>query len=300
MLIIGVTGMLGHTLVRELGDTAELDVYGCARGAVPAQANFPEALARQITPRVDVSDRSAVRRILSVLRPDVVINCVGVIKQRPEVEDAVNTITVNALFPHQLARECAESGARLIQISTDCVFSGRHGGYTEADIPDPYDLYGRSKLLGETTTGTALTLRTSIIGHELGSARSLVDWFLSQRGVVNGYTKAIYSGLTTTEFASLLRSVVLPRAELTGLYHVASTPISKYELLGIIGDVYRWQGRIEPSDEVLCDRSLSAAAFRARTGYQPPEWPEMIARMRSAALASGLPVAGRPALQTTP
>ncbi|MEH1031085.1 dTDP-4-dehydrorhamnose reductase [Micromonospora profundi] len=291
VLILGATGMLGHTLLRSLSEAAELDVYGCARSTSVTPALFPGHLRQQITPGVDVTDPGALRRILTELSPDVVVNCVGVIKQRPDVEDAPNTIAVNALFPHVLARECAAQGTRLVQVSTDCVFSGRHGDYREQDIPDPYDLYGRAKLLGETVQAPALTLRTSIIGHELGTARSLVDWFLAQRGTVNGYTEAIYSGVTTVEFAAMLRTVVLPRPDLTGLYHVASAPISKYELLKIVAEVYGWPGRIEPSDQVRCDRSLSADAFRQRTGYLPPEWRDMIVEMHRRAVQWRLPAA---------
>ncbi|WBB81584.1 SDR family oxidoreductase [Micromonospora sp. WMMD882] len=294
ILVLGVTGMLGHTLLRQLTEAPELDVRGCARSADIVRAGLPEPLARHVVTGVDVTDDDALRRVLDLLRPDVVVNCVGVIKQRPEVADAVTTIAVNALLPHRLARECAARGARLVQISTDCVFSGNRGGYTEQDDPDAYDLYGRSKLLGETTSGTALTLRTSIVGHELNSARSLVDWFLGQPGPVNGFTRAVYSGLTTTEFATMLRTVVLPRADLTGLYHVAATPIAKYHLLRVVADEYGWPGRIQPWDDFRCDRSLSAAAFRAVTGYEPPAWPEMVRELRRAALGWGLPAVAGP------
>ncbi|MFI9526817.1 dTDP-4-dehydrorhamnose reductase family protein [Micromonospora rosaria] len=294
VLILGVTGMLGHTLLRELSGAEELDVHGTARDAGRARAMFPAHLADRIVPGVDVTAPGAVRPILALLRPAVVVNCVGVIKQRPEVADPSTTIAVNALFPHLLAGECARQGARLIQVGTDCVFSGSRGGYAETDVPDPEDLYGRAKLLGETTTGPALTLRTSIIGHEVGSARSLVDWFLSQRGTVNGFTGAVYSGVTTVEFAALLRTVVLPRPDLSGLWHVAADPITKYDLLRLVAEVYGWPGRIEPSDALRCDRSLSAAALRARTGYRPPAWPTMIERLHRAARDWGLPVT-RPA-----
>ncbi|MFJ6197803.1 dTDP-4-dehydrorhamnose reductase family protein [Micromonospora sp. NPDC092111] len=298
VLILGVTGMLGHTLLRELGRAEELQVYGCARDADVVRAVFPEPLAARVTTGVDVTEHQALRRLLVALAPDVVVNCVGVIKQRSDAADAANTVAVNALFPHLLARECATLGARLVQISTDCVFSGHRGGYTESDVPDPYDLYGRAKLLGETTSPPALTLRTSIVGHEIGTARSLVDWFLSRDGTVEGYTRAIYSGLTTTEFAAMLRTTVLPRPDLAGLYHVASTPIAKYELLRIVAEVYGWPGRLTPSDTFRCDRSLSAAAFQAETGYRAPGWPEMVLRLHRAAAEWGLP-ASRPRVAVT-
>jgi dTDP-4-dehydrorhamnose reductase len=170
----------------------------------------------------------------------------------------------------------------MIQVSTDCVFSGIKGKYVESDNPDPVDLYGRSKLLGEVDKAPALTLRTSFIGHEVGSKRSLVDWFLSQSDIVDGFTNAIYSGLTAVEFSHMLASVVFPRDDLSGLFHVASSPISKYDLLCAIAKEYDWPGRLVPFYDFECDRSLSADAFFCETGYTPPEWPEMIVQMRHA------------------
>ncbi|MEU4714745.1 SDR family oxidoreductase [Micromonospora purpureochromogenes] len=281
VLVLGATGMLGHTLMRDFSDAADIEVYGAARGAGPADA-FPADVAARITPGLDVLELDRLGLLLREVRPDVVVNCVGVIKQRPEVQDAVRTILVNSLFPHLLAQECAGRDIRLIHVSTDCVFSGDRGGYVESDLPDPPDLYGRSKLLGETSVPPALTLRTSIIGHELRSTMSLVDWFLAQTGVVNGYTKAIYSGVTTTEFARLLRSVVLPREDLTGLYHVASTPISKYELLRLVATVYNWTGELVPHDNFVCDRSMCAEELAGATGYRPPAWSEMINQLHQA------------------
>ncbi|MEH1056629.1 SDR family oxidoreductase [Micromonospora sp. CPCC 206171] len=293
VLVLGATGMLGHTLLRELDRGGELDVFGSARSADDLSRFFPPHLARRITPGVDALDTDRVRRLLDDVRPDLVVNGVGVIKQRSDVHDAVRTVTINALLPQILAHECGTRGVRLVSVSTDCVFSGDRGNYLETDIPDPPDLYGRSKLLGETAPPT-LTLRTSIIGHELTSNRSLVDWFLSQTTDVRGYTKAIYTGVTTTEFARFLRTVVLPREDLQGLYHLAAAPVSKYDLLRLVARTYGWTGRILPEDGFRCDRSLSADALFAATGYRPPAWPEMISQLHEAMSRWNLP-SGRPA-----
>jgi dTDP-4-dehydrorhamnose reductase len=279
VLILGATGMLGHTLMRELDGSEAHEVFGTARQVDLIRESFPSHLMDHVFTGIDARDVGAVTELLKRLEPSIVVNCIGVIKQDPAVTDAVNTITLNALLPHLLVRECAGIGARLIHISTDCVFSGHGGGYVETDNPDPVDFYGRSKLLGEVTAPPALTLRTSTIGHELESARQLVDWFLSQSGAVNGFTGAIYSGLTTTELARLLTSVIFPRNDLVGLLHVASTPISKYELLSIIADEYKWTGEIVPFDEYVCDRSLSAEVLFSKTGYRPPPWRQMIEEM---------------------
>ena len=208
------------------------------------------------------------------------INCVGLVKQLAEANDPLSALPINALFPHRLARLCGLVNARLVHISTDCVFSGRQGGYTEADEPDALDLYGRSKLLGEVDYPHAVTLRTSIIGEELESTHGLVGWFLAQQAGVRGFTRAIFSGLPTCELAGVIRDYVLSRVELRGLYHVASDPISKYDLLRMVNEEYGKGLRIEPDDTLKIDRSLDAACFREATGYSVPAWPELVACMR--------------------
>jgi dTDP-4-dehydrorhamnose reductase len=183
------------------------------------------------------------------------------------------------MLPHRLARLCDLAGARLVHVSTDCVFSGTKGMYTESDFPDANDLYGRSKYLGEVDYPNAITLRTSIIGHELEGARSLLCWFLAQSNSVRGFTKAVFSGVPTVEMARIIRDFVLPRPELHGLYHVSVAPISKYELLKLVAQTYGTLTAIEPSDQVVIDRSLDSTRFRASTGYRPPAWPELVRTM---------------------
>jgi dTDP-4-dehydrorhamnose reductase len=217
------------------------------------------------------------------VRPDVVINCVGVVKQLSAAKDPLVSIALNALFPHRLAELCAVAGARLVHISTDCVFDGRKGDYTESDPSNAEDLYGKSKFLGEVDYSHAVTLRTSIIGHELNSAHSLIDWFLSQPGPsVKGYRKAIYTGLPTVEIARIIRDVVLPDAALCGVWHVASDKVSKYDLLNMVASTYGKVIEIVPDDVVAIDRSMDGSRFSARTGYVAPPWPELVARMHAA------------------
>jgi dTDP-4-dehydrorhamnose reductase len=263
----------------EFSRNRSFDVRGSARSTKSVEKIFSPELLSHVIPGIDGTDMGLVGALLGRVEPDIVVNCIGVIKQDPSVEDTTHTMALNAEFPHLLAGVCAARGIRLIHVSTDCVFSGKQGRYIESNSPDPVDLYGRSKLLGEVTEPPALTLRTSFIGHELESSRSLVDWFLSQTDVVNGFTRAIYSGLTAMELSHMLTSVVFPREDLTGLYHVASNPISKYELLSEIANEYGWSGKIVPSSDFECDRSLSADSFFLATGYRPPEWPEMIKEM---------------------
>jgi dTDP-4-dehydrorhamnose reductase len=215
-------------------------------------------------------------------RPDVVINAVGVVKQLQSASDPVTAITLNSLLPHRIAALCGPSGARLIHISTDCVFTGARGNYGESDVPDARDLYGRSKLLGEIVDcRRALTLRTSIIGPELAAlGHGLLAWFLAQGEPVKGFRRAIFSGLPTVEVARFVQHFVLPRADLWGLYHLASAPINKFDLLGLIAQAYGHSISIAPDDALVIDRSLDGSRLQAATGFVAPAWPEMVRRMR--------------------
>jgi dTDP-4-dehydrorhamnose reductase len=216
------------------------------------------------------------------VRPEVVVNAVGLVKQLAAADDPLAALPVNAMLPHRLARLCALAGARLVHVSTDCVFAGSRGGNRESDTPDATDLYGLSKLLGEVVDAPhAITLRTSIIGHELGSAHGLVGWFLAQTGRVKGYRRAVFSGLPTVELARVIRDHVLPRPELHGLYHVSAAPIDKDTLLRLVAARYGHAIEIDADDRVVIDRSLDSSRFRAATGYAPPDWPELVARMHA-------------------
>lgn len=283
VLVLGASGMLGHALMHELpGALPEMPVMGTVRARDDLPTTFASTHEDRLVEGIDVLDYDTVSTVIADLEPDVVINAIGVIKQAPGVDDAVLTTQINALLPHLLARTCSTRGTRLIQVSTDCVFSGSRGGYAEHDVPDPVDFYGRSKLLGE-VPGPHITLRTSIIGHELRRGHSLLEWFLKEDGNrVKGFSRAIYSGLPTTELARVIGEVVIPDPSLTGLWHVASTPISKADLLNIFADEYSWHGQIEPDDTFVCDRSLSAARFEKTSGYVAPTWPDMVRDMRDA------------------
>jgi dTDP-4-dehydrorhamnose reductase len=278
VLVLGVTGMLGNAMYRVLSDSPSHTVYGTARSE-SARDHFSGALRENLVTGIDAEQHDAVIRAFARVRPELVVNCVGLVKQLADANDPLQAVPLNTLLPHRLAALCGATGARLVHISTDCVFSGKQGGYRESDFPDAYDLYGRSKLLGEVDYPHAVTLRTSIIGHELAGARSLVGWFLAQEGQVKGYTRAIFSGLPTVELAHVVRDVVVPHPELSGLYHVAAEPINKYDLLKLVAEAYGKTITIEPSEDLVIDRSLNADRFRAATGYQPPAWPTLIQRM---------------------
>jgi dTDP-4-dehydrorhamnose reductase len=278
VLIFGISGMLGHKLYQRLG--GRFDVLGTLRTGFQSVARFGVFDPDTVIENVDVFDLDSVRRAIEQARPDCVINAVGVIKQLPSAKDVIKTLTINSIFPHRLSELSREFGFRLITISTDCVFDGAKGNYSESDPPDARDLYGMSKLLGETNADNALTIRTSIIGRELDTSHSIVEWFLSNRGgCVNGYTTAIYTGFPTVVMADILADLVARHPDMHGVWHVASDPITKFDLLALVNKYYDAKVRIEPSNEVALDRSLDPSRFRAATGFSPPSWEEMIALM---------------------
>lgn len=281
VLILGVTGMLGSTVFRAFSADAEHETWGTVRSGVALRHFAPQSQERLLS-GVDVLDQDALVAVLAKVRPDVVINCVGLIKQLADAKDPLTALPINAMLPHRLARLCDLSGARLIHISTDCVFSGRKGGYLESDLSDAEDLYGKSKYIGELhDLPNAITLRTSIIGHELNSSHSLVDWFLSQEGSVRGFSKAIFSGLPTAELARVMKDFVLPHPELNGLYHVAAEPIAKLDLLTLIASQYGKSIEIRPDSALVIDRSLNSERFTQATGYTAPTWPRLIELMHA-------------------
>jgi dTDP-4-dehydrorhamnose reductase len=278
VLIIGGNGMLGHQLCRHLPKNFE--VWATFREFPPKFDFLP---AERRIGAAAVEDYARMREILDQVRPAAVVNAVGIVKQRDEAKQAVPSIRVNALFPHQLADLCGERGIRILQISTDCVFSGARGAYTEDDNPDPVDLYGRTKLLGELNRSGCLTLRTSIIGWQLNAFSSLLSWFALQRGKrIKGYRKAIYSGVTTSVLAGLIGDIIKSHPNLEGLYHVSSAPINKFDLLVRLRDELGWGDiTIEPEEIFSCDRSLNGDRFSRETGWQAPNWGSMIAGLAS-------------------
>jgi dTDP-4-dehydrorhamnose reductase len=227
---------------------------------------------------VDVTDFARLGGLLAEIRPHFIVNCIGIVKQRKESALAIPSITINSLFPHVLAQLASRWGGRIIHPSTDCVFSGRKGRYTEEDQPDAEDLYGKSKALGELQeVENALTLRTSIIGRELANHNSLLEWLLSQRGAtVHGYTRVIYSGVTTNQFARAAGWLIANFPDLSGLYHLTAEAISKYELLTMLRDAYHLDVRIVPDDTLVSDRSMLGAKLRDATGYVTPPWPALV------------------------
>lgn len=275
ILVVGAGGMLGSAAFRFFADDPACTTYGTLRSSSKRRWFHADAQDRLLA-NVDAVRDDSLIDAFAVARPDLVINCVGIVKQLVADSDHPTSITINALLPHRLARLCALAGARLVHISTDCVFSGRRGNYREADFADADDLYGRSKYLGEVDYPHALTLRTSIIGHELDSRHGLIDWFLGEERAVAGYAQAYFSGLPTIELCRIIRDHVLGH-DLHGLYHVSAARISKHDLLCLVRDIYGHEVAIHADDRLAIDRTLDSARFRAATGFHPRPWPEMIA-----------------------
>ena len=277
ILILGGDGMLGHQLLRDLSRSH--DVRVTLRQDLSVYEKFGLFDKHNSFAGVDVRVTDQVLHAFSDFRPGIVINAVGVVKQRPDGLDAIPNLEINALLPHRLASICGAIKAHLIHISTDCVFSGRRGGYKEDDEPDPIDVYGHSKLLGEVTAPCCMTLRTSIIGRELSRKTSLLEWFLAQRGAVPGFRNAIFSGFTTPEMSHIIEKLITRFPDSSGIYHISSFPISKYELLKLVKKTFDLPVELVPEDEFRCDRSLDSTRFRRDFDYTPPTWEHMIGEL---------------------
>lgn len=274
ILVVGASGMLGHEAIRVLAP--DFEVWGACRDprVLPDLGVPTQRLLGGLDATTGESAYAMVRRA----EPELVVNAAGIVKQRAAAKSAIPSITVNSLWPHLLAQACAEHGARMVQVSTDCVFSGRRGQYVEDDVPDAFDLYGRSKLLGEIAdVDHVVTLRTSIIGWQLGEPTGLVAWFAAHRNEpLEGFTRAVFSGLTTRALTQVIRDVVLPDRALSGLWHLSAAPIDKYTLLADLASELGWEVNLRPTDRPVIDRSLDSTRFRTRTGWVPPDWERML------------------------
>jgi dTDP-4-dehydrorhamnose reductase len=279
ILILGGTGMLGHNLFKTLRKNPDFEVYATVRALGGLSRWFSLEELQNIRGGVEVADLDSIIRALASIQPDIVINCIGLIKQSSLANDPLTAILLNSLLPHRLALLCQAVKARMIHISTDCVFNGMKGNYTEDDPSDALDLYGRSKFLGEVSYPNCVTLRTSIIGHEIREKLGLVEWFMSQQGRIRGFTQALFSGFPTIEIARIIENYVIPNTTLTGLYQVSASAISKYDLLKLIDAEYGKNIEIVPDRDFIVNRVLNSQRFATATGYAAPDWPKLVTQM---------------------
>jgi dTDP-4-dehydrorhamnose reductase len=275
VLILGVSGMLGHKLYQLLSKT--LDTLGTIRSDYNAVSKYGFFDKSAIIPNIDIQNISCVEEVIKRVNPNIVINCIGIIKALENTYGRLSNIWINSLFPHQLYAICKPRKIRLIHISTDCVFSGKKGHYKEDDISDAEDIYGKTKYLGELNMDGALTIRTSIIGRELATSNNLVEWFMSNQGAkVQGFTNAIFSGFPTIYFANIMADVITKQPDLSGLYHISSESISKFTLLSLIRDKMGLDIEIEEYPDFYCDRSLDSTRYQHKTDFHSPNWDNLI------------------------
>jgi len=279
ILILGASGMLGNAALRVFSADDSFEVVGTVRTS-SLLSFFPKEIRPKLVVTPDLESLDGLVNLFCSFKPDVVINCVGLVKQLAESNAPLSAIPINALLPHRLAGMCNLVGARLVHMSTDCVFSGNQGKYLESDFPDSNDLYGRSKYLGEVDYPNAITLRTSIIGHEISGNRSLIGWFLAQEKKVTGFKGAIFSGLPTVEVSRVIKDYVIPHEALHGVYHLSASPINKFDLLSLVANEYGKSIEIQSNEELQIDRSLDSTRFQNATGYKPPTWPKLIKAMQ--------------------
>ena len=278
ILILGTTGMLGHKLMQVL--SREHTVTGTVRRDASIHKDHPVFLKMNILGNISADNLATIHMAIDKVNPDIIINCIGIVKQLPAAQDPLQSISINALFPHQLAQICRQKNIRLIHMSTDCVFSGRKGYYSEVDPSDAEDLYGKTKYLGEVDYPGCLTIRTSIIGRELDTSHGLIEWFMSQEGKkVSGYKNAVFSGLTTLALSEIITKIISDYPRLSGVCQVASEPISKYDLLNLVKKTYCLTVTIEPDETVINDRSLNPEKFKKETNIKIPSWEYMIEQM---------------------
>ena len=278
VLVLGANGMLGSAVMQILRKKKNWEVFGTVRSN-NKECLLPPNIQENIIYNVDVLHFERLLKIFSNHKPDILINCIGLVKQNCQVNDPLMSIAINSLLPHRLASICEAFRTRMVHISTDCVFNGEKGNYQEHDPSDARDIYGKTKYLGELDYQHTITLRTSIIGHELKSTRSLVEWFLSIKSSCVGYTNAIFSGLPTVVLAEVIRDIIIPQTILSGVYHIGSKPISKFDLLQIIASVYKKKVEIFPDRSFVVNRSLNTDRFHDATGYVSPDWVSLIKTM---------------------
>ena len=281
VLILGVSGMIGHKLLLEL--TNYFETFGVLHRTKDHYGNLPLFSKKNIFENVDVIEFDILKNLVLAINPDVILNGVGITKRKKEINNPIDVIKINSLFPHILTDWAKTNNKRVIHFSTDCVFDGKTGNYNENSLTTAEDVYGRTKALGEVISKHSLTIRSSFIGQELFGKTELLEWFLGQNGKqITGYTNTYYSGVSTIFMSRVVKSIISDFTNLSGLYNLApETPISKYELLCIARDAYNLKVDIVPEKKHVHRPTLNGARLRKAMNLKVPSWNIMMKEVAS-------------------
>lgn len=283
VLVIGGAGMLGHQCYLKFKKHFGENNVGCTlRKSASHYSRFGLFEGPNVFSNVDASDFGKVEEVLNSFKPEAVVNCVGLTLRKPELGDFENALELNSMLPHRLALWGLNNDCRVIHFSTDCVFDGSLGGYTEMNAPSAKDVYGKTKFLGEIHYRNSLTMRLSIVGRELEGKTELIEWFLGQKGKeVSGYSEVMYSGLTTNKVADEVIRVLEMFPQLSGLYQVSSEPISKYDLLELVKDIYRTDITLIKNTNYKSNKVLRCDKYVLATSFTQPRWTDLIQQMKN-------------------
>lgn len=276
ILILGANGMIGHRVLLEANSQFGTEVYGATRRSLDVFLGN-KAFGSNLVENIDVLDWASLENLLHSIRPDVIVNAVGLTLRREKISDLSYAMEINSLYPHKLSNWAAANKSRVIHFSTDCVFGGESGHYTELSLPTAKDNYGKTKFLGEITNNSSLTLRFSCIGQELDVKSELLEWFLAQKGkAIRGFTRAMYSGVTSLVVARETCRIISDFKDLTGLYQISSEPISKYDLLLLAKKHFNIDIKIEAFEGFISDKTLVSEKYSAKTGFKCQSWEAMM------------------------
>jgi len=276
ILILGAGGMLGHKLYQTLSKTYD-DVIPVFRKNKEHYHKFNLYKPEKMIGNTDVTDQSKLLAVLNSVKPDIICNCIGKTTRKINSEDSQSVIYLNSFLPHFISKWSSENNSYFIHFSTDCVFSGKNGPYKPNDFRDSRDLYGLSKILGETNSKYGLTIRTSIVGREIENQTEFFEWiFSSKNKSVSGYKNVFYSGVTTNYLSEVVAQLITKDSKSHGLLQVASPPISKLNLIKKVNSLFGLGMKINTDASKVSNKILSPVKFTITSGIKTQTWDEML------------------------
>ena len=278
VLIIGGNGMIGSELLRSLKlFNKNLEVKATLRNKLNHYDIYLIYNNKDCFFKINVFEIDNIKDLIKLYKPNVIINCVGVTKQKINDFSLDKVKYINSNFPHKLYKLCNKESIRLIHLSTDCVFSGNRGEYKFNDIADAKDIYGQTKKEGEIIHDNSLTIRKSTIGYEMNKPHGLLEWFLCQKNDVLGFKNAIFTGVSTIELSKFISHIICKHQELSGLLHLRGPKIDKYSLLKKIKYFFNLDHiNLKVDEKYICDRSLNEDRLLSKLNYSIPCWDTMI------------------------